>query len=68
MILITCTDVQRWEGKPLYTVKICDVDSPNNFHSYDCVFFKQGPELEPLLKEADKKAKRLLKKEEKNYE
>lgn len=59
MTLITCADVQRWKGQPLYTVKIYDVDNPTNFHSYDCVFFKQGPELEPLLKEADEKTSML---------
>lgn len=35
-------------------MKIVDVDTPVNFHSYDCLFFKQGENLEELIDEADK--------------
>ena len=53
MTPIICTDVMRDEGKPLYEVSIHDIDTPVNFHSYDCLFLEQGRELEPLLKKAN---------------
>jgi len=52
MTPIICTDVMRDEGKPLYEVAIYDIDTPVNFHSYNCLFIKQGRELETLLNEA----------------
>lgn len=50
---IVCTDVMRDEGSPLYIVKVYDLDTPVNFHSYDCLFFKRGRNLDELLKEAN---------------
>ena len=48
-----CIDVWRDDGEPLFQVKVYDLDNPVNFHSYDCLFFKQGRGLEKLLNEAD---------------
>lgn len=53
MKLILCTDVQRCEGNPLFTVKVQDIDSPANFHSYNCLFFKQGSNLDELKEQAE---------------
>lgn len=55
MTPIICTDVQRDNGSPLYTVKIYDIDVPSNFHSYDCIFFKQGRDLNVLLEQVQQK-------------
>ena len=54
MKTMLCTDVQRdnKDGKPLYTVKVYDLDTPVNFHSYDCLFHGQGKELDVLIKKA----------------
>ena len=54
MTPVICTDVERYEGKPFYTVQVCDIDTPVNFHSYDCLFFEQGFDLEELLEEASR--------------
>lgn len=54
---IICTDVQRYKNLPYYTVTIYDIDSPVNFHSYDCLFYKQGFDLEKLSEEAEEKIK-----------
>jgi len=51
---VICNDVQRDNGIPLYTVKVYNLDNPVNFHSYDCIFFKQGHNLEQLESEAKK--------------
>lgn len=45
---ILCIDVQRYKEKPLYTVSVVDIDNPVNFHSYDCIFRKQGENLDEL--------------------
>jgi len=55
MKLILCTRVDRYEGKPLYTVTVEDIDTPVNFHSYDCVYLKQGYDYDALIKEAESK-------------
>ena len=52
---IICTDIRRDEGTPLYTVKVYDIDTPVNSHSYDCVFYKQGRDLDNLLQLANEK-------------
>lgn len=57
MTPIICTDVERHKGLPLYTVKVYDIDHPVNFHSYDCLFFEQGFNLEKLLEEAKERIK-----------
>lgn len=57
MTPITCIDVDRYEGSPLYTVRVCDIDSPVNFHSYECLFFEQGPNLDDLLEKAKERIK-----------
>lgn len=57
MTPIICTDVERYKGLPLYTVKAYDIDHPVNFHSYDCLFFEQGFNLEKLLEEAKESIK-----------
>ncbi len=53
MKLIICTDVQRDDNKPLYTVKVYDVERPVNFHSYECYYHKQGRDYDALIKEAN---------------
>jgi len=50
----------RDEGKPLYEVAIYDIDTPVNFHSYDCIFLEQGRELQPLLQKAKQKKFKLI--------
>ena len=60
MTPIICTDVMRDEGKPLYEVSIYDLDTPVNFHSYDCLFLEQCRELQPLLKKAEQKKFKLI--------
>ncbi len=50
---IICTDVIKDGDAPMYTVKVYDLDTPVNFHSYDCLFFKQGRNLDELLEEAE---------------
>ena len=57
MTPIICTDVDRYEGLPLYTVKVYDIDSPVNFHSYECFFYEQGPDLGDLLEKAKERIK-----------
>ena len=49
---IICTDVWRDEGSPLYTVTVYDVDTPTNYHSYDCFFHEHGRDLNELLRQA----------------
>lgn len=46
--------VQRYEGLPLFTVAVYDLDAPVNFHSYECLYFKQGRDLDELMNEANK--------------
>ena len=56
MKTMLCTDVQRdsKDGKPLYTVKVYDLDTPVNFHSYDCLFHGQGKDLDILIEKGHK--------------
>lgn len=49
MKLQLCIDVDRYEGKPLYTVSLNDIDEAVNFHSYSCIFFEQGNDLQQLI-------------------
>ena len=42
-------DVERYKEKPLYYVAVYDLDKPVNFHSYDCVYYKQGDNLKELI-------------------
>ena len=49
---VLCNDVDRVDGKPLFTVMVYDIDAPVNFHSYDCLFFEQGDDLEKLKQKA----------------
>ena len=48
-VLILCIDVDRYEGAPLYTVQVVDIANPVNFHSYDCLQFEQGRDLEETI-------------------
>lgn len=57
MTPIICTDVDRYKHLPLYTVKVYDIDSPVNFHSYECFFYEQGRDLDNLLEKAKKRIK-----------
>ena len=57
MTPIICTDVDRHKGLPLYTVKVYDIDSPVNYHSYECFFYERGFDLNELLEEAKEKIK-----------
>lgn len=57
MTPVICTDVDRYEGKPLYTVRVYDIDSPVNFHSYECFFYEQGLNLDDLLEKAKERIK-----------
>lgn len=57
MTPIICTDVDRDEGLPLYTVKVYDIDHPVNFHSYECFFNSQGRDLDFLLEKAKERIK-----------
>lgn len=52
MKLRLCIDVDRYEGKPLYTVGLNDIDEAVNFHSYNCIFFEQGNDLQQLIEKA----------------
>ena len=38
-------DVENYYDKPLYTLKVYNLDLPVNYHSYDCVFFTKGYDL-----------------------
>ena len=51
MKLQLCIDVDRYEGKPLYTVSLDDTDEAVNFSSYNSLFFKQGCNLQELIEE-----------------
>ena len=54
---IICTDVDRFKGLPFYTIKVYDIDSPINYHSYECFFYERGFDLNELLEEAKEKIK-----------
>lgn len=47
-------EVWRSDGEPLFTVSVYDLDAPVNFHSYECLFVKQGRDLDELMNEANK--------------
>lgn len=38
-------------GDVQYTFCIFDIDSPVNFHSFDCVYFAQGYEYERMIED-----------------
>lgn len=44
-------DVLREGGKPLFDVSVYDLDEAVNFHSFSCVWIKQGNDLPALLEE-----------------
>ena len=54
MELVIGVDIQRYKGKPLFQVTVVDIDSPVNFHSYDCLFFESCDTLEELEKVKNK--------------
>ena len=45
-------EVRPRNGEPLYSVTVVDVDHPVNFHSYDCLFFEEGRNLDELKERA----------------
>lgn len=49
MNLRLAIDVDRYHEKPLYTLQVYDLDNPVNFHSYDCVYYKQDENLAELI-------------------
>ena len=57
MTPIICTNVERYERQPFYTVSVYDIDNPVNFHSYNCLFYKQGFNLDELLEKAKERIK-----------
>lgn len=42
-------DVENYYDKPLYTLKVYNLDLPVNYHSYDCVFFTKGYDFKELI-------------------
>lgn len=42
------------KGEPTYQVTIEDTDRHVNFHSFDCLFYREGDDLEELLSEVKK--------------
>ena len=54
MELVIGVNIQRYKGKPLFQVTVEDIDSPVNFHSYDCLFFESCNTLEELEKVKNK--------------
>ena len=43
--------IQPNDGDVQYTFRIFDIDSPVNFHSFDCVYFAQGYEYERMIED-----------------
>ena len=41
--------IQRTDDKIVYVVAVYDIDSPVNYHSYDCYYFKQGSDLNEIM-------------------
>ena len=41
--------IQRTDNKIVYVVAVYDIDSPVNYHSYDCYYFKQGSDLNEIM-------------------
>lgn len=41
--------IQRTDNKIVYVVAVYDIDSPVNYHSYDCYYFKQGSDLNVIM-------------------
>ena len=41
--------IQRTDNKTVYVVAVYDIDSPVNYHSYDCYYFKQGSDLNEIM-------------------
>lgn len=41
--------IQRTDNKIVYVVAVYDIDSPVNYHSYDCYYFKQGSDLNDIM-------------------
>ena len=43
--------IQPDDGDLQYTFRIFDIDSPTNFHSFECVYFAQGYEYERMIED-----------------
>ena len=43
--------IQRTDNKTVYVVAVYDIDSPVNYHSYDCYYFKQGSDLNVIMRD-----------------
>ena len=41
--------IQRTDNKIVYVVCVYDIDSPVNYHSYDCYYFKQSSDLNEIM-------------------
>ena len=48
MTLVIGIHIRRYDKKPLFQVTVEDIDDPVNFHSYNCLFFKECHTLEEL--------------------
>lgn len=46
-----CIDITREKEQVNYNVSIVDIDTPANFHSYDCVYHKSGGDLEVIFED-----------------
>lgn len=43
--------IQPDDGDVQYTFRIFDIDSPVNFHSFDCVYFAQGYDYNKMIED-----------------
>ena len=57
---IICNDVDRFEGEPLYTMCIYDIETPVNFHSYDCIYYEQSRDFVELINKTNEWLKKFL--------
>lgn len=49
--LILSISIQPDDGDVQYTFRIFDIDSPVNFHSFDCVYFAQGYDYNKMIED-----------------
>ena len=42
-------DICREDNDTVYTIRVFDIDKPVNFHSYECVWFAQGYDLDDMM-------------------
>lgn len=42
-------DICREDNDTVYTIRVFDIDSPVNFHSYECVWFAQGYDFDDMM-------------------